>query len=128
MAAMAHHVTFPAHERLIDEGTMARKFWLIDAGQVVLDTMVSGKGLVTIEMVGRGELLGLSAFQPPYIWQYGALTTQPMQAFEFAAAEVRAACLADPALGFELLSRVLEVSLHRLQAVRSRLPGGRSVA
>jgi CRP/FNR family cyclic AMP-dependent transcriptional regulator len=44
-----------------------------------------------------------------------------MQAFEFDARAVRAACDADPALGFELSQRFSAVLVHRLQATRARL-------
>jgi CRP/FNR family transcriptional regulator, cyclic AMP receptor protein len=121
MAALARHVSFPPDHRLFEEGTPARKLWLIDAGQVALDTLVPGQGRVTIERLGRGDLLGLSWFHAPYLWDYGSITTQPMQAFEFDAAEVRAACDADPVLGYAVVSRLLAVAVHRLQATRCRL-------
>jgi CRP/FNR family transcriptional regulator, cyclic AMP receptor protein len=128
MAALARHVSFPAHHRLFEEGAPARKLWLIDAGQVALDALVPGQGRVTIERVGRGDLLGLSWFQPPYLWDFGAITTQPMQAFEFDAVEVRAACDSDPALGYAVMSRLLAVAVHRLQATRCRLALQRTAA
>ena len=80
-----------------------------------------GDGRVTIEKLGRGDVLGLSWLAPPYQFKYGAVTTQPMQAFEFNAVAVRAACDADPALGYALLDRFAAVAAHRLQATRARL-------
>jgi len=44
-----------------------------------------------------------------------------MQAFEFDARGVRAACAADPVLGFEISQRFSAILLRRLQATRSRL-------
>jgi CRP/FNR family cyclic AMP-dependent transcriptional regulator len=128
MAALARHVSFPAHHRLFEEGAPARKMWLIDAGQVALDTLVPGQGRVTIERLGRGDVLGMSWFQAPYLWHFGAITTQPMQAFEFDAAAVRAACEADPVLGYALVSRLLAIAVHRLQATRCRLAVQRTAA
>jgi CRP/FNR family transcriptional regulator, cyclic AMP receptor protein len=128
LARLARHVSFPAQHRLFEEGTPAKKLWLIDAGQVALDTLVPGQGRVTIERIGRGDLLGLSWFQAPYVWDFGAITTQPMQAFEFDAADVRAACDADPELGYALVSRLLGVAVHRLQATRCRLAMRRDTA
>jgi len=121
LSALARHVSVPAQTRLFDEGAPARSFWLIDAGQVALDTLVPGLGRVTIEKLGRGDVVGLSWLEPPYQFRYGAITTQPMQAFEFDAAAVRAACDADPVLGYALLDRFLAVAAHRLQATRARL-------
>jgi len=121
MAALATHVTFPARQMIFEEGTPARKFWLIDAGQAELEARVPGNGRVIIEELGRGDLLGLSWLQPPYQWQYGAIATQPVQAFEFEAAAVREAMAADPEFGFELMTRLMAVAAHRLNATRARL-------
>jgi CRP/FNR family transcriptional regulator, cyclic AMP receptor protein len=125
LAACARHISVPAGTRLFDEGAPARSFWLIDAGQVALDTLVPGTGRVTIERLGRGDALGLSWLVAPYQFKYGAVATQPLQAFEFDATAVRAACDADPALGYALLHRFLAVAAHRLQVTRARLVDGR---
>lgn len=121
LAACARHMSVPAGARLFDEGTLAHSFWLIDAGQVAIDTLVPGDGRVTIEKLGRGDLVGLSWLTSPYVFKYGAVATQPLQAFEFDATAVRAACNADPALGYALLDRCLTVAAHRLQVTRARL-------
>ncbi len=121
LAALARHVSLPAHYRMFEEGTAAHSFWLIDAGQVAVDVLVPGQGRITIDMLGRGDLLGLSWLVPPYVWQYGAITTQPMQAFEFDAGAVRAACERDPVLGYEFMTRMMAVAARRLQATRARL-------
>jgi len=121
LAALARHVSLPAQHRMFEEGMAAHSFWLIDAGQVAVDVLVPGRGRITIDMLGRGDLLGLSWMVPPYLWEYGAITTQPMQAFEFDAAAVRAACAQDPALGYEFMVRMMAVAARRLQATRARL-------
>jgi CRP/FNR family transcriptional regulator, cyclic AMP receptor protein len=121
LAALCTHVLLPAGHRLFEEGATADRFWLIDAGQVTLDAMVPGRERVIIETLGRGDIVGLSWLKPPYQWRFGAVTTQPMQAFEFDARAVRAACDADPALGYELSQRLSSVMVHRLQATRARL-------
>lgn len=121
LAACARHVSVPAGARLFDESAPARSFWLIDAGQVALDTLVPGTGRVVIEKLGRGDVLGLSWLAPPRQFKFGAVATQPLQAFEFDATAVRAACDADPALGYALLDRFLSVAAHRLQITRTRL-------
>jgi CRP/FNR family transcriptional regulator, cyclic AMP receptor protein len=121
LAALGTHVQVPAGHRLFEEGATADRFWLIDAGQVTLDAMVPGQGRVVIETLGRGDVVGLSWLKPPYQWRFGAVATQPMQAFEFDARAVRAACNADPALGYELTQRLSGLVVQRLQATRARL-------
>jgi CRP/FNR family transcriptional regulator, cyclic AMP receptor protein len=128
LAEMARHVSVPAGHRLFDEDSPARKFWIIDAGQVALDALVPGVGRVVIERLGRGDVVGLSWLQVPFQFRYGAVTTQPMQAYEFDAVAVRTACEDDAALGYALLNRFMAVALHRLQATRARLMEARSSA
>jgi CRP/FNR family transcriptional regulator, cyclic AMP receptor protein len=121
LAKAARHISVPAGQRLFEEGGTARHFWLIEAGQVALDARVPGDGSVIIELLGRGDIVGLSWLQPPYQFRFGGRTTQPMQAFEFDAAAVRAACEDDPALGYALMCRFQAVTARRLQATRARL-------
>jgi CRP/FNR family transcriptional regulator, cyclic AMP receptor protein len=128
LATTARHISVPTGYRLFEEGGTADKFWLIDAGQVALDTLIPGTGKVIIEKLGRGDVVGLSWLRPPYQFKFGAVTTQPMQAFEFDATAVRAACDSDPALGYALLDSFLAVAAHRLQATRARLLQWRSAA
>jgi CRP-like cAMP-binding protein len=121
LARTCQHVTVPAGQRLFDEDSPARRFWIIDAGRVVLDATVPGQGRVVIETLGRGDVIGLSWMLPPYQWRFGAVAAQRMQAFAFDAASVRAACSADPVLGYELGRRLTAVVVRRLQATRARL-------
>lgn len=121
LAELCEHVAIPSRQRLFDEGSQADRFWVIDAGQVTLDAVVPGQGRVIIETLGRGDVIGLSWMLPPYQWRFGAIATQPTQAFVFDAAAVRAACAADPLLGYELSWRFSAVVVRRLQATRARL-------
>ena len=121
LAALCEHVTMPAGQRLFEEGSAADRFWIIDAGRVTLDASVPGRGRVTIETLGRSDVVGLSWMQPPYQWRFGAVAAQPTQAFAFDARAVRKACDADPVLGYEVSRRFSGIVVHRLQATRARL-------
>jgi len=121
LAALCEHVTVAAGRRLFEEGAAADRFWIIDAGQVTLDATVPGRGRVIIETLGRSDVVGLSWMQPPCQWRFGAVATQPTQAFAFDARAVRKACDADPVLGYELCQRFSAVVVRRLQATRARL-------
>jgi CRP/FNR family transcriptional regulator, cyclic AMP receptor protein len=121
LAELCEHVSIPSRKRLFDEGAQADRFWIIDAGQVMLDASVPGQGRVIIETLGRGDVIGLSWMLPPYQWRFGAVATQPTQAFVFDARAVRAACELDPLLGYELSRRFSAVVVNRLQATRARL-------
>jgi CRP/FNR family transcriptional regulator, cyclic AMP receptor protein len=128
LAALCGHVAVPRGRRLFDEDARVDRFWLIDAGQVVIDTSVPGRGRLVIETLGRGDVTGVSWLLPPPVtgewggwWGFGAVTTQPMQGFEFDARAVREACDCDPALGYELSRRVAGIVVRRLEATHARL-------
>ncbi len=121
LAEAASDVTFPARQRLFEDGGSAARFWLLQSGHVSLDLHVPGQGRMNIDTIGMGELLGWSWLFPPYRWAFGAVTASPVQAFEFDGRMVRAQCAADPALGYELTQRLAHVVAGRLQATRVRL-------
>ncbi len=121
LSGAAKHIKVPARYRLFDEGGTADRFWLIQAGQVALDMSVPGRGLVVIEALGMGDVIGWSWLYPPYQWRLGAVALRPTQAFEVDGPAVRQMCASDAGFGYELTRRFLAVVVHRLQATRTRL-------
>jgi len=121
LAEAASDVTFPAKQRLFEDGGSATRFWLLQSGHVNLDLLVPGQGRMKIDTIGIGELLGWSWLFPPYRWAFGAVAATPVEAFEFDGRMVRACCASDPALGYEITQRLAHVVAKRLQATRVRL-------
>ena len=121
LAGTASVVSFKTGSRIFEDGGNATRFWLIRSGRVALDLTLPGDAPVTIEMLGMGDVLGLSWLLPPFRWTFGAVAVGPVEAFEFDAPLVRARCASDPALGHELMRRFIGVSARRLHATRKRL-------
>ena len=121
LARVCRLTQVPEGYRFFDEGDSANHLWLIASGHVALDVHSPGPSRLIVETLGRGDLLGLSWVVPPYEWQFGATAVQDTSAFELDAAGVRAACDADPGLGYELLRRVMSAASSRLQAARIRM-------
>lgn len=117
----ATEVTFTPGQRIFEAGGYASRFWLIEAGHVILDVRAPGGGTVIVEAAGIGDLLGWSWLFPPFSWTFGALAVSPALALEFDAAAVRTACAADPLLDAEITRRVSAVMARRLTAARTRL-------
>jgi CRP-like cAMP-binding protein len=76
---------------------------------------------VIIETIGSGAVLGWSWLFPPFQWHLGAVALETMVAVELDGPGVRQLCARDPALGYELSTRFMQVMLERLQATRLRL-------
>jgi CRP-like cAMP-binding protein len=123
LADVTSLVTVPAGHRFFEVGGVAKHFWLIRAGQIAVDLRAPGDGRTVIETLGRGDMLGVSWFFPPYQWQFGAVAVQPAELFECDAAAVRGRCETDPAFGYEFTRRMIVVVAKRLQATRVHLVG-----
>jgi CRP/FNR family cyclic AMP-dependent transcriptional regulator len=121
LAEVTTLITVPAGHRFFAAGTVARQFWLIRAGQVAMDVDVPGQGRIVVETLGRGDLIGVSWFFPPFQWQFGAVAVQPTEALELDAAAVRQRCDEDPELGYQITRRLVTVVAKRLQATRRRM-------
>jgi CRP-like cAMP-binding protein len=123
LAGVTTLVHVPAGHRFFEAGTVAKHFWLIRAGQIAIDLRAPGDGRTIIETIGRGEMVGVSWFFPPFQWQFGAVAVQPAELFECDAAAVRERCETDPGFGYEFTRRMIVVVARRLQATRLHLLG-----
>ena len=117
--------TFQEDEVILTDGGPANRFYLLLSGEVVLESHSSEYGdehkPVSIETIGTGDVLGWSWMFPPYHWHFDARATSPVKAIFFYGTRLRERCEMDHELGFELMKRVAEVVIHRLQATRRRL-------
>ncbi|GAA0955883.1 cyclic nucleotide-binding domain-containing protein [Kribbella koreensis] len=121
LLSIADDVSYEDGDRLFDEGGEAGHCWLIRHGRVALDTAVPGRGLVVIQTLGPGDLLGWSWLVPPYRWHFGALAVGTVEATSFDAERMRALAEQDPRLGYALTKQLLAIALDRLQSTRARL-------
>jgi CRP/FNR family transcriptional regulator, cyclic AMP receptor protein len=120
LAGFAMRTSFAQGEVIFREGDPANRFYLIESGRVRLETRRPG-GSVPIQTIGAWEVLGWSWLVPPYVWQFDAVAEEPTRAIFFYGTRLREMCDEDPALGYELMKRMSEVILQRLQATRRQL-------
>jgi len=100
---------------------MANRFYLIESGKVVLESVEKSGNPLIIETIGAGDLLGWSWMFPPYAWNFTARATEPTNAIFFYGTILREYCERDPSLGYELFKRMAPVILRRLQAARKKM-------
>ena len=117
----AREVDWRQDIRVFEEGERADRFWIVRNGTVALDMHVPGHRPPVIETLGVGYLVGWSWLYEPYVWQLGARTMTPVQAYEFDAVAVRLMFLDDPEFGRAVEHWVGRVLAHRLNAARARL-------
>jgi CRP-like cAMP-binding protein len=117
--AMAKH--FAADEYLFRQGEFANRFYLIEEGEIVLESLNAEGEPVVVERVGPGKLVGWSWLFPPYVWHFDARATRPTEAIFFYGTILREYCEREPSLGYELFKRMSVVMIERLQNARVQL-------
>jgi CRP/FNR family transcriptional regulator, cyclic AMP receptor protein len=113
--------SFAPGELIFREGDPANRFYLIHEGKMALESHVRERGTVLIQTIGSGDLLGWSWLFPPYYWHFDARAIEPSEAVFFYGTPLRDECEADHDFGYELLKRMTEVVIKRLQASRRQL-------
>ncbi len=111
-------VCFTPGEFIFRQGGDANRFYLIQQGTVALELFTPERGILTVQTLGEGELLGASWLFPPYVWQYEARVIETTRAVAFNARCLRAACDDDHDLGYELMKRFAWALTLRLNATR----------
>jgi len=123
LASCAMRAHFDRGETVFRAGDPANRFYLILNGKVALESQGKGRSMVAIQTIGAGEVLGWSWLFPPYIWHFDASATEPTEAVFIYGTPLREECQSDHELGYELMRRMAEVMLARLQATRWQLLG-----
>jgi len=114
----ARNVRFEAGQFLFREGEPANEFFLLRHGRVALEITVPGRGAMTFQTVGEGEIVGVSWLIPPYRWTNDARALGLTHAIGMDATCLRRKCEADHDLGYEMMKRFVPVLVQRLQATR----------
>jgi CRP/FNR family cyclic AMP-dependent transcriptional regulator len=112
---------FNAGDIIFKEGEEADNFYLIRHGQVALELFAPGRGSLTIQTLGEGEILGWSWLIPPYRSKFEARAMKPTLAIVLDGKCLRAKCDEDHELGYVLVKRIASILGQRLDATRFRL-------
>lgn len=112
---------FRTDETIISEGAIANRFYLILEGRVDVEAPRQDGEALTIQTLVKGDVLGWSWLFPPYNWLFSARAVVPTKAIFFYATPLRELCEKNPDLGYELMKRVSEIAVKRLQATRHQL-------
>ena len=121
LADSAMHVEFETGQIIFQEGDLANRFYLIESGKVALETPKKDEEPKLIQTIGAGDVLGWSWLFPPYYWHFDARAVEPTKAIFFYGTRLREQCEQDHDLGYELMKRMSEVVIKRLQATRKML-------
>ena len=121
IAGCAGNVRFTSGQNLFREGDAADNFFVVRHGTVAVGNFVPPRGELVIETLEAGDLLGWSWLFPPYRSHFDARALTSVRATQFDGACLRDKCAADPAFGYDLMSRFAQILIERLQWTRLRL-------
>jgi CRP-like cAMP-binding protein len=121
LADCGRRVSVSRDELLGQEREPANAFYLIQAGRVGIEMRTPDRGAVRVQTIGPGDVVGWSWLVPPHRWQFDARVLEPVQAVLLDARQLRDRCEQDPALGYQLLKRLLAVVAGRTAATRRQL-------
>ena len=121
LANNAMLVEFPEGRLIFEEGLDAHRFYILLEGSVALESTKPNGGTHHVQTMKAGDVLGWSWLFPPYKWNFNARAVEPTKAIIFFAQTLRELCDRDPRLGYELMKRVSQVVIARLQSTRLQL-------
>lgn len=121
IAKCASSVRFEPKQYILREGQNADTFFLIRYGKVSIEVFAAGRGAITIQTVGEGEVLGWSWLIPPHQWRFDARATELTRGIALDGKYLRQQCNEEQAFGYELLKRLANVMAERLHATRLQL-------
>lgn len=117
----AQVATWNANDVIFREGEPANKFYVINQGQVALEAHEPGDGTVLVSTLNPGAVLGWSWLFPPFVWHFQARATMPTELIVLDAARLLRTAENDCDFGYELMKRVTQVVIQRLQTTRKQL-------
>jgi CRP-like cAMP-binding protein len=117
----AQTVQFKAGDVLFREEDPASRFYLIESGKVTLEAHEPAGGTTPVQTLGAGDVLGWSWLFPPFVWHFQARAIEPTNVIALNGAHLMVSAERDHDFGYELMKRVAQVVIRRLQATRKQL-------
>lgn len=112
---------FKAGDVLFLEGEPTNQFDLIERGKIALKAHEPADGTMLVQTLGAGDVLGWSWLFQPFVWHFQARAIEPTDAIVLSGAHLLVTAERDHEFGYELMKRVAQVVIHRLQAARKQL-------
>jgi len=121
LARHAREAEFRADQVIFRQSENAHQFYLILEGRVAVESYVARADDIPLQIVTAGELLGWSWLFPPFVWHFQARALQPTKAILLDGASLLVACEQDHSFGYEVMQRIAQVVIKRLEVAQRRL-------
>ena len=121
LASIVRVVEFEANEVIYLRGDKGKAVYLIEAGEVVIETDVPGQNPILLNRLGPGQFFGWSSLFLPKRKLFSTQATMLTRAIAFNASQVRSACQVDHALEYTIVRRAGQDTANRIKATRRQL-------
>ena len=121
LSECAREIIIEPGQVIFREGEIADKFYLLQRGEVILESRLPHHEDVPIMTLGGGDVLGWSWLLPPFTWHFQARAITRTEAIVLNGSHLVIACDRNHEFGYELMRRLAQVVLKRLQATRKKL-------
>jgi len=117
----AKAIQLNAGDVLFHEGEPANQFYLIRSGEIALEAHEPANGTTLVQTLHAGDVLGWSWLFPPFVWHFQARAVEPTNLIILNGAHLLGAAERNHDFGYELMKRVAQVVIRRLQATRKQI-------
>ena len=117
----ATEVSLRPGETLFNESEPANRFFLLQQGRIALEAHEPNDGTSVVQLIGPGEVLGWSWLFPPFTWHLRARALEHSKAIVLDGGHLLGTAESDHDFGYDLMKRVSQVVIQRLQATRRQL-------
>jgi CRP/FNR family transcriptional regulator, cyclic AMP receptor protein len=119
LVAIAREVCFEEDDIILVEGEHSRSFYLLLSGSVAVELRTASYA-ICVQSLSEGHIVGWSSLLDRQDTLFQVRAREHTRALELDGALLKECCYRDPALGTELLHRVLMVVAGRVKATELR--------
>jgi len=116
----AREEVFAPRQVILRPGEPANRIYLIEEGQVAIESHDPGAPNRPVQTIGAGNVLGWSWLFAPFMWRLQAQAVEPTRTICLDGAHVLVQCEADPKIGYEIMKRVSQVVIERLHSLATQ--------
>ena len=109
---------FDTNQIIFHEKEPANRFLLIESGRVALGWHTPEGKMVLVQTLGPGEVIGWSWLFPPFIWHFQAQATESTSTVVLDGGHLLVAAEENPEFGYDLMRRIAQMVITRLQAMQ----------
>ncbi len=123
LASLASEVSFTEDEIICQQGEKGTALYLIESGEIVVETDTKEQGKVVMYTVGAGEFFGWSSLIPSERKMAWTRATKPTLAIAIDATKLQDAWQHDQTLETAVIRRAGRAMVDRIKDIRHHLAG-----